>query len=231
MAAIDNLSRDRAEVSVWIRFLRSPWTRLALFTALLSALSWFAITHGHTALDVAREWTTRMGTVGAVLFTLIFALATLALFPATPLMAAAGLLYGPLMGVLLVWLGTMLGAIGSFLVGRMLSHQALEQLAGRRIKRLNALFTTHGTATVLLLRLIPVFPFALVNYGCAITTITFRQYLIGTAVGAVPATVAYVWLGDNVEDPTSPAFITALVVLTALSVIGALVARYSARRG
>lgn len=231
MTAIENPPGDRTEVSVWIRGLRSPWPRLALFATLLAALGWFAIANGTAALDVARDWTARMGAPGATIFVLVYALATLALFPATPLTAAAGLLYGPVVGVLLVWSGSMLGATGSFLLGRVLSRQAVEQLAGNRIDRLNALLATRGTVTVLLLRLIPVFPFALVNYGSAITAITFRQYLVGSAVGILPATVAYVWLGDSIDDPTSPAFVTALTILVALAVGGALAARHFSRRG
>ncbi|MGH3928499.1 MAG: TVP38/TMEM64 family protein [Pseudonocardiaceae bacterium] len=230
MTAIEDPPSNYTEVSVWIRIVRSPWPRLVLLTTLLAVLGWFAITNGTAALDAARSWTARMGATGAVAFVLIFALATLALFPATPLMAAAGLLYGPVLGVLLVWCGSVLAATGSFLLGRLLSRQAVEQLAGSRIDRLNALFTTRAIATMLLLRLIPVFPFALVNYGSAITAITLRQYLIGTTIGVLPPTIAYVWLGDGIEDPTSPAFIAALTILLTLAVGGTLAARRLSRR-
>lgn len=230
MSVIEDPPGNRTEVSVWIRLLRSPWLRFALFTMLLAALGWFAITHGTTAVDVARVWTVRLGLTGATVFVLVYALATLALFPATPLTAAAGLLYGPVVGVLLVWSGAVLGATGSFLLGRVLSRQAVEQLAGGRIDRLNAVLTARGTSAVLLLRLIPVFPFALVNYGSAITAITFRQYLAGTAAGILPAITAYVWLGDSIDDPTSPASIAALTVLLTLAIGGALTARRFTRR-
>ncbi len=230
MTAIEDSPSKHTEVSVWIRIARSPWPRVVLLTTLLGVLGWLAISHGTMALDAARGWTARIGATGAVAFVLIFALATLALFPATPLMAAAGLLYGPVLGVLLVWCGSVLGAIGSFLLGRALSRQAVEQLAGRRIDRLNELLTTRAIAAMLQLRLIPVFPFALVNYGSAITAITLRQYVIGTTIGVLPPTVAYVWLGDGIEDPTSPAFITALTILVTLGVGGTLVARRLSRR-
>ncbi|MGH3915703.1 MAG: TVP38/TMEM64 family protein [Pseudonocardiaceae bacterium] len=230
MTAIKNPPGNRTEVSVWIRILRSPWSRLALFVGVLTVLGWFALSHGTGTLEVARDWTVRLGVTGATLYVLVFALATLALFPATPLMTAAGLLYGPVVGVLLVWAGSMLGAIGSFLLGRVLSRHAVEQLAGKRIVRLNELFTDHGIATVMLMRLIPVFPFALVNYGSAITAITFRQYLIATAIGSVPATVAYVWLGEGIDDPTSPAFLAAVAILLILTVVGFVAARRLSHR-
>lgn len=221
---------ERTEGSGWIRTMHSPWPRLAMFVMILAVLGWFAITHGTAAVEVARDWTASMGILGAAVFVLVYALATLALFPATPLTAAAGLLYGPAAGVLVVWLGAVLGATGSFLAGRLLSRQAVEQLAGGRTDRLNAFLADRGTVAVLLLRLIPVFPFALVNYGSAITAITLRQYLAGTAVGIVPAITAYVWLGDSIDDPSSPGFIAALTILVALAVGGAVAARRFSRR-
>lgn len=231
VTATEDPPGERTEVSVWISIVRSPWPRLAVFLVVLAVLGWLAVTRGTEAVDAARLWAAGMGVLGAVVFVLVYALATLALFPATPLTAAAGLLYGPVVGVLVVWLGAVLGATGSFLAGRLLSRQAVEQLAGGRTDRLNAFLATRGTVAVLLVRLIPVFPFALVNYGSAITTITLRQYLGGTAVGILPATIAYVWLGDSIEDPTSPRFIAALTVLGVLAVGGTLAARRFSRRG
>ncbi|MGQ0777787.1 MAG: TVP38/TMEM64 family protein [Pseudonocardiales bacterium] len=230
MTATEDPPAERTEVSVWISLVRAPWLRLAVFVLILAVLGWFAITRGTAAVEVARDWTAGMGVLGAAVFVLVYAVATLALFPATPLTAAAGLLYGPVVGVLVVWLGAMLGATGSFLVGRLLSRQAVEQLAGGRTDRLNAVLATRGTVAVLLVRLIPIFPFALVNYGSAITAITLRQYLVGTAVGILPAAIAYVWLGDSIEDPISPRFIAALTVLAVLAVGGTLAARRFSRR-
>jgi len=230
VTATDDPPEERTEVSVWIRIVRSPWPRLVVFVALLAVLGWFALTRGTASVDVARSWTVGMGALGAAVFVLVYALATLALFPATPLTAAAGLLYGPAIGVLVVWLGAVLGATGSFLAGRLLSRQAVEQLAGGRTDRLNAFLAAHGTLAVLLVRLIPVFPFALVNYGSAITAIPLRQYLAGTAVGILPATMAYVWVGDSIDDPTSPNFLAALALLATLAIGGILAARRISRR-
>lgn len=221
---------ERAETSAWIRAARSPWPRLAVFVVILTVLGWFAINHGTAAIAVAQDWTASMGVLGAAVFVLVYALATLALFPATPLTAAAGLLYGPVVGVLVVWLGAVLGATGSFAAGRSLSRQAVEQLAGGRTDRLNAFLSARGTVAVLLVRIIPIFPFALVNYGSAITAITLRQYLVGTAVGILPATVAYVWLGGSIDDPTSPSFVAALALLACLAIGGTMAARRISRR-
>jgi uncharacterized membrane protein YdjX (TVP38/TMEM64 family) len=165
-----------------------------------------------------------------VVFVLLYAAATVAFLPMSLLAAVAGVLFGPVLGVPLVWLGTMLGAIGIFAIGRGLSRRAVEQLAGQHMSRVNALLERHGAAALFLLRLLPIGPFALLNYIVAVTTLGWGKFLLGTGAGILPGVVIYVALGGGVSDPTSPAFVVPLVGLLVLVVGGALVARRVSRR-
>lgn len=88
-------------------------------------------------------------------------------------------------------------------------------------ERLDALVLRHGPATVLVARLIPVVPFTAVNYGSGLTAVGFRAYVLGTAVGIVPGTVAYVAVGAYGTQPTSWPFLTAAGALAALTLGGA----------
>jgi uncharacterized membrane protein YdjX (TVP38/TMEM64 family) len=212
-----------------IRLARSPWPRLALLVALLAAAAWFAVTRGASAVADLRDWTARMGTGGAVVYAVVYAASTVALLPATLLSAAAGVLYGPLWGIAVVWSGAVLGAVVSFVLGRALSRTAVEQLAGGRTAALDAFLARRGTVAVLIVRLVPLFPFALVNYGSAVTAVTFRQYLAGTALGILPGTAAYVALGGSITEPGSPVFIAAVAGLVLLAVGGGLAARRLSR--
>lgn len=224
MTQTEDTAGEHTELSVWIRIARSPWPKLAMFAVLLGVLGWFALTHGTTTVDTLRDWTAQMGIIGALILVLIYALATLTLLPATLLTAPAGVLYGPVVGVLVVWSGAMLGAAGSFLLGRVLSRAAVEQLAGGRGDRLNTFLAARGTFAVLLMRLTPL-PRALVNYGSAATVITLRQYLIGTALGILPGITAHAALGGSITDPGSPVFIISVAALVLLAVGGGVVAR------
>ncbi|MEC3975845.1 TVP38/TMEM64 family protein [Amycolatopsis sp. H20-H5] len=223
-------SDHRGDSSAMISILRSPWPRLVLFALVLGLCGWFALTRGSNTLALAQDWTADLGAGGIVVFVLLYAVATMLLLPATVLSAAAGVLYGPLVGIAVVWVGAVLGACGSFGLGRVLSRSAVEQLAGRRIDRLNGFLTERGTVAMLLVRLVPLFPFALVNYGSAVTAITFRRYLIGTGIGILPGTAAYVTLGGSLNDPTSPAFILSAAALLVLALGGAAVAKRMSRR-
>lgn len=140
----------------------------------------------------------------------------------------AGVLFGPITGVVVVWCGAMLGAVSSFGLG--LSRRAVEQLVGHRIEGLNRFLDRRGLLAVLLVRSIPLFPFTLVNYGSAVTALPFATYLAGTAAGIVPGVVVYVALGGTVDDPTSPGFLAAAAAFVVLAVGGSLVARAVGRR-
>ncbi len=156
-------------------------------------------------------------------------MATVLLLPKNLISAAAGYAFGLVGGVGLVWVAAVLGACLSFWLGRRLGRDGVARIAGRHLARLDDLVERHGIIAVLVARLIPVVPFTAVNYGSGLTAISFRAYLLATAVGIVPGTVAYVSVGAYGADPTSPPFLLAAGALLALSVGGYWLARHRNR--
>ncbi len=74
-------------------------------------------------------------------------------------------------------------------------------------------------------RMVPLFPFNVLNLVSGVTALRFRDYVLATAVGIVPGTVLLAAAGGSIDDPTSPVFIGAVVGFVLLAVIGGLVAR------
>jgi len=218
---------DRTSVE---RLLRSPWPRLVLLAVFLGTAVVLALTYGLDAVDVAKAWVADLGVLGPVVFVVLCAVAIMGFLPASLLCAVAGVLFGPVLGVPVVWAGAMLGAAGSFLVGRGLSKDAVESLAGRRMAKVNALLDRYGAATVFVLRLLPLGPFALLNYVLAVTSLPLRGFLLGTGLGITPGMVVYTALGGTAEHPSSPAFLLSIGALVVLTVVGAVVARRVTKR-
>lgn len=165
------------------------------------------------------------GSWGLAVFVLSYATLTLLPLPKNALSAAAGFVYGIGAGVALVWVAAVLGAVAAFWLGRWLGRDVVVRVIGRRLDRLDALVVSHGAASVLVARLIPVVPFTAVNYGSGVTAIGFRSYLVGTTIGIVPGTVAYVAFGAYGTRPTSWPFLAAAGALAALTLGGAWFAR------
>jgi uncharacterized membrane protein YdjX (TVP38/TMEM64 family) len=120
--------------------------------------------------------------------------------------ALGGFLFGFWMGLAVVSLAALMGAILAFLAARMIFFDALHRLArsrprfGRWLSAIDRGFQEHGAYYVLLLRLTPVIPFWAVNLGLGLSGVRLREYCWATLVGMLPATVVVVNAGASVAE-------------------------------
>ncbi|WP_199758106.1 TVP38/TMEM64 family protein [Micromonospora sp. Llam0] len=212
------------------RIIASPWPRLALLTGFLTGAATLLATGGGLNVETLRAGVADAGVWGPVLFVVGYAVGTVLLVPGVLLTATAGLLFGVVGGSVVVLLGATLGAVASFLLGRALGRPAVERLVGGRLDRLDGFLARRGLVAVVGLRLVPLVPFALFNYGSGVTAVRLRDYTLGSAIGMTPGIVAYTAVGGSVTDPTSPQFLIALTGLGLLSLTGLLAARRVRRR-
>lgn len=204
------------------------WVRIGLFVLLVVGVGGALLASGgrvDEALEAIRGLVDRAGWWGPVLFVLAYALLTVLLVPGSPLTIAAGVLFGPFLGTALVVVGATLGATGAFLWGRHLGRDAVARLTGDRFEKVDDWLHDRGLLAVLYVRLVPVLPFNLLNPVAGVTGLTLRDFVLGTAVGIVPGTFAFAALGGSFDDPTSPLFLGALVLLVVLAVGAPLVDR------
>jgi uncharacterized membrane protein YdjX (TVP38/TMEM64 family) len=122
-------------------------------------------------------------------------------FPSEIVALANGMLYGPLWGAVITWIGAMLGASAAFAAGRILGQPVLRRLLSPRGQAGLARWSRkHGGLALLVARLIPVIAFNLVNYAAALTEISWWTFLWATGLGILPLTIVLAVLGDNVLD-------------------------------
>jgi uncharacterized membrane protein YdjX (TVP38/TMEM64 family) len=170
-----------------------------------------------------RAWAQSVGVAAPLLFLLGHALVTVAPVPRTVFTLAAGLLFGPLLGVGLSLLATMLSAVLAFGLVRRLDGGFLRRHLDRQVLRVvDTRLRRRGWLAVASLRLIPAVPFSVLNYCSGLSSISFRHYLAGT-VGIVPGSVAVVVLGDALTGTTSPALLAVSLAAAAIGVLGLIV--------
>ncbi|CAN0042595.1 unnamed protein product [Scytosiphon promiscuus] len=138
-----------------------------------------------------------LGPVGALYFGLLYVLAEVLIIPAIPLTTAAGFLFGVAGGTAVVLSSATVAAAISFQLGRTLLRQQVEGLLDEnpKFRALDAAIAREGFKVILLLRLSPIFPFALSNYLYGVTSVDFLEYMMGTLIGFFPGTLAYVYGG------------------------------------
>jgi uncharacterized membrane protein YdjX (TVP38/TMEM64 family) len=155
----------------------------------------------------------------ALAFTAFYSVwAAFALPMASVLSIAAGFLFG-LMGLFPVLAGATLGATLAFLASRYLVGNIIQQRFGERVERFNRELERHGHRYLLTLRLIPLFPFFLINVGAGLTRISAFTYIWTTALGIIPGAFVFVYAGtrlhqiEKVSDIISPGVLSALILL------------------
>ncbi len=148
-------------------------------------------------LDAAalEQWVQQAGAAGPLLFMLLYAIGTVLFLPGSVLTLAGGALFGPVVGTFYNLTGATIGAVLAFLVARYLASDWVEQKTGGRLKRLKEGVEKEGWRFVAFVRLVPLFPFNLLNYALGLTRIRLSHYLIATWLCMLPGAIAYTYLG------------------------------------
>jgi uncharacterized membrane protein YdjX (TVP38/TMEM64 family) len=129
-----------------------------------------------------------------LIYIAVYIVGTVVLVPGTVLSFAGAVLFGAYEGTLYTWIGATIGATLAFLLSRQLGRDFVEQLFGGRFAAFDSRIRDHGFMGLLIIRLLPIFPFNAVNFGCGLTGIRLRDYVFATGIGIVPGTFVYQFL-------------------------------------
>lgn len=177
-----------------------------------------------------RDWAAGAGSWLALVFVVIHVVTTVAPIPRTAFTLAAGLLFGPVLGVTLAVVASTGSAVIAMLLvrltgwrlGRLVRHDAIGIVEDR--------LRARGWLAILSLRLIPVVPFSAINYAAGASTVRLLPYTVATAIGLLPGTAAIVILGNAIAGDGSPLLMLVGVITGALGVTGLVVEIRTFRR-
>lgn len=148
---------------------------------------------------------------------------------------AGGFVFGGVIGTLFVNLGATTGATLAFLAARYLLRDWVEQKFGRWIEPVQQGFAKNAFSYLLTLRLIPLFPFFVVNLVSGLTRVNVGTYVAATAIGIIPGSFVYAYAGrqlgtiNSLKEIASPNVIGAFVLLGLLALMPMLYKRLSTK--
>ncbi len=217
------------------------WRRLLPLAVLLAAIALVFATglHRYLSFDALREnrqalqaFVAANYPAAALLYVAVYAAAVALSVPgAIILTVSGGFLFGSLWGTVLVVIGATTGATLLFLIAKTALGDSLRKRAGGLITKLEAGFRENALSYLLVLRLVPLFPFWLVNLAAAVLGVPLATYVLGTAVGIIPGSYVFATVGaglgsvfDQGGEPSlagvlTPQVLTALIGLAVLSLI------------
>jgi uncharacterized membrane protein YdjX (TVP38/TMEM64 family) len=166
-------------------------------------------------------------------FILIYIVQTALSLPGAAILTlAGGAIFGVVMGTLWVNIGASTGALLAFLLARTLLRDWVISRFGKKMKAFDTGLMHNGLSYLLFLRLVPLFPFFLVNLACGITGLSIRTYLVGTVIGILPGSFVYANAGaslasiENIGQVAGPRVLTSLALLGIFALVPAIYRRW-----
>jgi uncharacterized membrane protein YdjX (TVP38/TMEM64 family) len=209
-----------------------PWRRLALGGVFIAAIAAFFALGGQSylTLDAVKANRDALLSFASEHYAAALAIAFLAYVGATALSLPGGLvlsltmgfIFGRWVGTVLVVIAATIGATLVFLAARYLFADAARRRMGVLGEKINAGFTENALNYLLFLRLVPLFPFFLVNLAPAFTSIRLSTFVIGTFFGIIPATFVFVNLGQTLGRIDSLSGLVSVETLGAFALLGIL---------
>ncbi len=175
--------------------LRAYLPRIGLIAILVGAVVWALANRDALDAAVIEAQIQSLGPWAPAALVGLWALWALLFLPGAILGLAGGAVFGPVWGTLWNLIGATLGATLAFLAARYIASDWVTEKAGGRLRRLLDGVESEGWRFVAFTRLVPVFPFNLLNYALGLTRIRLGSYVLTTLVCMLPGTAAYTYLG------------------------------------
>ena len=200
---------------------RLKWLPLALIGLMAFGLWWLGLGDWISLPVLEREggrlknWVAVYPVLAPLVYVAAYVLGTgLGLPVGLVLTVAGGYLFGPFLGLVLAAIGGTTGAVVIFLAARSALHDVLARRIQGPIAQMRDGFQNNAFNYLLSLRLIPIFPFWLVNIVAGIIGVRLRTYIAATAIGVIPGGFVYASLGETLERIIGSGQIPGLSILT-----------------
>lgn len=220
------VTRERTFIPPAVTKPTSMITKLAVVAALVAAV---VIAHQtgiaeYFEQERLRGFLQQYGILAPLIYMAIYSLAPALFLPGLPITIVGGILFGPFWGVIYTITSATAGACIAFLVSRYLARDLIKsRLAGARWRQLDHQVAEQGWKMVALTRLIPLFPFNLLNYAFGLTGIKFRHYALATFIFMLPGCIAFIVFSSSLLDlfqgRISPTFLIGLLLIVIVSLI------------
>ena len=231
---IDSPTIEKSPRPDWLKRL-APVAALAAAVAAVFGLG----LHDYLSFDALRQnrelltaFVAEHALLSVAIFIAVYAVSTALSLPGGAILSVTGgFLFGSIFGTVHIVLGATVGAVAIFLAARTALGESLRANAGPWLRKMEDGFKENALSYLLVLRLVPLFPFFVVNLVPAVLGVPLRTYVLGTVIGIIPGAFVFASVGaglGSVFDTTdafspasalTPEVITALVGLSVLSLV------------
>ena len=156
------------------------------------------------------------GNFAPIVYIIMFSLVPLTLFPDSVLAIAGGLAFGLYKGYIYTAIGALIGGTISFYISRKLGRNIVKKLTKDKLDNIETMVNTKGFSIILLLRLIPLFPFDVISYGAGLTSVKYKDFIMATFLGTIPGILVFNNIGAQALNIGSNNFYISIALLILL---------------
>lgn len=205
--------------------------RLGALVVGLGSLAGVFAAGGVIGPDSIRESIAPLGAWGPLLFIPAGAILGTLLVPGAAISAAAGLLFGPWLGLACALASAVLGALLSRRISASAGGEAFEALASERLRVIAELARRRGLLAVIVARLLPLLPDGPTNHAFGVAGLRGRHLALGTLIASPPRALSYGLLGANADDLTGTAALVGVALNVGTGAVGLLLGAWLVQRG
>jgi uncharacterized membrane protein YdjX (TVP38/TMEM64 family)/Fe-S oxidoreductase len=207
---------------------------LAVIVAAIAGIRFSGILD-HFDSETLRQRVAALGPLAPVAFLLFYAIAPALFLPGLPITIVGGIVFGPFWGVVYSITGATAGACVAFLISRYVARDWVSaKLSGPRWRKLNQSVEKNEWKIVAFTRLVPLFPFNLLNYAFGLTSIGFLSYALTSFVCMLPACIAFIVFSSSLLDlfkgKVSPELIIGIVLIFLVSALPVLIRKTKSKK-
>lgn len=146
---------------------------------------------------VIQAWLKSSGIWAPIIYIAVYVVATVLVLPSTALNLTGGAIFGPVLGTLWTSVAAITAAIVSFTFTRTVGREAIAKRLAGRWQAMDAEVRQGGLFYMFAIRLVAIMPYGLVNFAAGLTSVSFKDYILGTALGTVPGVLPFVLIGSS----------------------------------
>jgi uncharacterized membrane protein YdjX (TVP38/TMEM64 family) len=196
--------------------------RIIALSVLLTGISAAIFWRDYLSVDALIDQVGQLGWIAPLVFIACYAVSAVFLMPGLLFTLAGGVLFGPAYGTFYNLVGATIGATLAFLTARYIAYDWVTKRMGNRLRQLVTGVEKEGWRFVALTRLVPIFPFNLLNYAFGLTNIRLSHYIITSFIFMAPSGAAYTYLGYAGREVAAGGEDVIKKVLLAIAVIAAI---------
>ena len=201
----------------------NQYLRLLLLLLIAAGIVAALVNREYFDIEVVKIYLDNLGIYAPVLFIGLYILGTLLFLPGSLLTLAGGALFGPWLGTLYNLTGATLGATLAFMLSRYIGSEWVQQKASGFLQKLLDGVEAEGWRFIAFVRLVPLFPFNLLNYALGLTRIKLVPYMLTTWICMFPGGFAYTWLGHAGSEAASGSENTMQSILVAIALLAVVI--------